>query len=97
MNIQFLCECLNAVGSLSIQDVLNNIANANVCTITQCFETQESAFGVTTTASQTKQINVLFYALMSYMMTIALFIKINRKKGQGKNRAVLANSLRHHT
>ena len=98
MNLKHLCECINTVIYPSIQDVLRQLTNTNVCTGTQCFETQEDAFGITTTTpNPTNQTNTIFYALMFYMMVIALIIKRKTKVNQGKNRpVVLANSSRHY-
>ena len=90
MNLQHLCECINAVRSPSIQDVLRQIMNANVCTGTQCFETQEDAFGITTTTpTATAESNTLFYALIFYMMVIAFMMKRKSTEGQGKSQPIV--------
>tara|TARA_B100000768_G_scaffold138725_1_gene129951 strand:- start:664 stop:837 length:174 start_codon:yes stop_codon:yes gene_type:complete len=47
-----------------MQEVLNTLERHTVCTGTQCFESEEDAFGITTTPNGSPTNNTTFFMFM---------------------------------
>ena len=49
--LEWICHCINSANSLSHRDVLRQLEMHTVCVGTQCFDSEESAFGLTVPSS----------------------------------------------
>ena len=58
------CICQNGPQRPGMQEVLNTLERHTVCTGTQCFESEEDAFGITTTPNGSPTNNTTFFMFM---------------------------------
>merc|ERR1711865_456835 len=67
------CICQNGPQRPGMQEVLNTLERHTVCTGTQCFESEEDAFGITTTPNGSPTNNTTFFMFM-----VALFMRMKK-------------------
>ena len=74
---QNLCECLMKKYGFhpSIEEVLQSIQDNTVCTATQCFDSEESAFGLMQTNQYSTNSNIS-YALFAFMFIMFMLSHI---------------------
>ena len=72
------CICQNGPQRPGMQEVLNTLERHTVCTGTQCFESEEDAFGITTTPNGTPSNSTNFFMFMMFMMMVALFMRMKK-------------------
>merc|ERR1711956_165681 len=75
------CICQNGPQRPGMQEVLNTLERHTVCTGTQCFESEEDAFGITTTPNGSPTNNTTF---LMFMMFVALFMRMKKPTSSSK-------------
>ena len=70
---QNLCECLMTnFARPSIADILRSIQENTVCTGTQCFENEESAFGIQHIGSNNSSSSSFFFVVLFIMFVLSI-------------------------
>ena len=64
------CVCQNGPQRPGVQEVIDTLQRANVCTGTQCFETEADAYGLTAAPSTTQAPDTMFFMLMMCAWTL---------------------------
>ena len=70
---QNICECLiNSLGNKpSLEEMMRTIRTNTVCTGTQCFENEESAFGIMPLQSGHDTSTTLFFVVLMILLTFS--------------------------